>query len=58
MNDNSGIGLGLSIARAVIEAHGGTLALVDRVPRGIVAKVTLPRAVAAVGADGVAVMST
>jgi hypothetical protein len=42
----------------VIESHSGKLTLLDRAPRGIVAKVTLPRAVAAVGADGVAVMST
>ncbi|HUC51325.1 MAG TPA: ATP-binding protein [Xanthobacteraceae bacterium] len=43
MNGQSGFGLGLSIARTVIEAHGGTLALRDRSPRGLVAQVTLPR---------------
>jgi signal transduction histidine kinase len=42
MNDKGGFGLGLSIARAVIEAHGGTLALLDRVPSGLIARVTLP----------------
>jgi signal transduction histidine kinase len=46
MNTNTGFGLGLSIARAVIESHSGTLELLDRKPRGITAKVTLPRAVA------------
>jgi signal transduction histidine kinase len=43
MNSQSGFGLGLSIARTVIEAHGGTLALRDRSPRGLIAQVTLPR---------------
>jgi signal transduction histidine kinase len=46
MNDNNGFGLGLSIARSVIEAHSGTLTLLDREPRGLVAKVTLPRVMA------------
>jgi signal transduction histidine kinase len=43
MNHNSGFGLGLSIARAVIEAHGGTLALPDREPSGLIARVMLPQ---------------
>jgi signal transduction histidine kinase len=43
MNSKSGFGLGLSIARTVIEAHGGTLTLRDREPRGLIAEIILPR---------------
>jgi signal transduction histidine kinase len=42
MNDQAGFGLGLPIARAVAAAHGGTLSLHDRTPRGLVARITLP----------------
>lgn len=38
-----GNGLGLSIARTLVEAHGGTLTLDSRVGRGTVATVRLPQ---------------
>ena len=42
MDDRIGFGLGLSIARAIAEAHGGALTLHDRVPHGLIARITLP----------------
>jgi signal transduction histidine kinase len=42
MNDATGFGLGLAIARAVAEKHGGTLELISRRPTGLTAKITLP----------------
>lgn len=50
MDDRSGFGLGLSIARAVAEAHGGRLTLHDRTPHGLIARITLPPASAAAAA--------
>ena len=38
-----GSGLGLSITRTLVEAHGGTLLLESRVGQGTVATLTLPR---------------
>ncbi|WP_370677747.1 ATP-binding protein [Pleomorphomonas sp. PLEO] len=35
------LGLGLSIARSIAYAHGGRLDLIDRAPRGLIARITL-----------------
>ena len=42
MEGRSGFGLGLSIARAVAAAHGGSLTLLDREPKGLIARIELP----------------
>ena len=38
----TGLGLGLPVARAIIDAHGGTISLADRPGGGLVASFTLP----------------
>jgi signal transduction histidine kinase len=42
MDEASGFGLGLSIARAIALAHGGTLSLHDLAPRGLRARIQFP----------------
>ena len=44
LNDHGGFGLGLSIVQTLVEEVGGRLQLLDHEPRGLIARVTLPRA--------------
>jgi len=39
---DSRFGLGLSIARAIVLAHGGELSLNDRQPHGLIVRIELP----------------
>ncbi|MDB5621231.1 ATP-binding protein [Tardiphaga sp.] len=41
-HEAAGFGLGLSIARAVVVAHGGEMTLNDRQPNGLIVRITLP----------------
>jgi signal transduction histidine kinase len=41
---SSGVGMGLSISRSIIDAHGGRLWADANVPRGAVFQFTLPSA--------------
>jgi signal transduction histidine kinase len=42
MDENAGFGLGLSIARAIVLAHGGKLSMHDRQPHGLIVRIELP----------------
>jgi signal transduction histidine kinase len=42
MDEASGFGLGLSIARTISEAHGGELSLHDCPPHGLIVRIALP----------------
>ena len=42
MDESTGFGLGLSIARAIAVAHGGELSLHDRAPHGRIVRMQLP----------------
>ncbi|MDQ0391648.1 ATP-binding protein [Labrys monachus] len=41
-NRPGSVGLGLSIVQEILSGHDGTLALLDRQPHGLVARITLP----------------
>lgn len=43
-NANEGFGLGLAIARSIVEAHSGRLTLDERTGGGLIARVSLPKA--------------
>jgi signal transduction histidine kinase len=42
MDEAAGFGLGLSIARSIVLAHGGELLLNDRQPHGLIVRIQLP----------------
>jgi signal transduction histidine kinase len=42
MDEAAGFGLGLSIARTIVLAHGGELSLHDRQPHGLIVRIELP----------------
>jgi signal transduction histidine kinase len=42
MDEAAGFGLGLSIARAIVLAHGGELSLNDREPHGLIVRIRMP----------------
>jgi signal transduction histidine kinase len=42
MDETAGFGLGLSIVRSIVLAHGGELSLNDRQPHGLIVRIQLP----------------
>lgn len=42
-SEGSGCGLGLAIVKEIVERHGGSVALLPRLPHGLCARVSLPR---------------
>ncbi|TGE02549.1 ATP-binding protein [Methylobacterium nonmethylotrophicum] len=48
LNEAGGFGLGLSIASAIAQSHGGVFTLENRVPQGLCVRLELPRAAGAV----------
>jgi signal transduction histidine kinase len=40
---DSGVGLGLSLVGTIVESHGGTIELFDRIPSGLGVRLCLPR---------------
>lgn len=48
LNEAGGFGLGLSIATAIAQSHGGAFTLENREPRGLCVRLELPRAVGTV----------
>ncbi|GJD63681.1 sensor histidine kinase [Methylobacterium frigidaeris] len=48
LNEAGGFGLGLSIASAIAQSHGGTFSLENRIPQGLCVRLELPRAAGAV----------
>lgn len=45
LDTRSGFGLGLSIVQSLVSHHGGSVSLHDRSPRGLIARVRLPKPV-------------
>jgi signal transduction histidine kinase len=41
-SEDSGFGLGLSIVTEIVQAHRGRMELIDRSPKGLIARLTLP----------------
>jgi len=41
-NKSKGTGLGLVVAKGIVEAHGGTVTILDNQPKGTIFRITLP----------------